>query len=178
MSVEIRRLGVDDLGAVIAAIDRSEHVEVEYEVVHGALRERPVTMADIPGWLPDSEHGAAERFAWIRPLVEAGAPLLVAFDGDASVGATVVVPDYDPPQAWFALLHVTRSHRRTGVASALWDASVAAARAAGATSMYVSATPTGSAVGFYLSRGCTLADPPRPELFEHEPDDVHLVCAI
>jgi GNAT superfamily N-acetyltransferase len=178
MPVEIRRLGVDDLHRVVAAIDRSEHVEVEYEVVDGELRERPVTMADIPPWAAEGEHSAASHFAWLRPLLEAGAHLLVAFDGDASVGATVVVPDYDPPLAWFAFLHVTRSHRRTGVASALWEASTAAARAGGATSMYVSATPTGSAVGFYLSRGCVLADPPRPELFEHEPDDVHLVVSL
>jgi len=31
------------------------------------------------------------------------------------------------------------------------------------------------AVGFYLSRGCRLADPVHPVLFGHEPDDIHLV---
>jgi hypothetical protein len=44
--------------------------------------------------------------------------------------------------------------------------------------MYVSATPTGSAVGFYLSRGCHLADPPHPALLASEPDDIHLVCPL
>jgi len=44
--------------------------------------------------------------------------------------------------------------------------------------MYVSATPTGSAVGFYLSRGCELADPPHAELFALEPEDIHLVCEL
>jgi len=46
--------------------------------------------------------------------------------------------------------------------------------------MYVSATPTGSAVQFYLKQGCQLAGPDEivPELFELEPDDVHLVVGL
>jgi hypothetical protein len=42
----------------------------------------------------------------------------------------------------------------------------------------VSATSTGSAVGFYLSRGCRLADPVHPKLFELEPVDIHLVLDL
>jgi hypothetical protein len=47
--MEIRRLTIDDVG-VVAAIDRSERVDREYEVVEGELRERPVTMVEIPPW--------------------------------------------------------------------------------------------------------------------------------
>ena len=42
----------------------------------------------------------------------------------------------------------------------------------------MSATPTGSAVGFYLSRGCVLADPPHPQLFAEEPEDIHFVLPL
>ncbi len=49
---------------------------------------------------------------------------------------------------------------------------------AGATSLYVSATPTASAIGFYLGQGCGLADPVHPALYAAEPDDIHLVCSI
>ena len=55
---------------------------------------------------------------------------------------------------------------------------MAFACAAGARSLYVSATPTGSAVGFSLGRGCRLADPVHPELFTDEPEDIHLVCPL
>ena len=48
----------------------------------------------------------------------------------------------------------------------------------GAQQLYVSATPTASAVGFYLSRGCRLADPVHPVLFDLEPDDIHLVAEL
>lgn len=50
-SCEVRRLGVDDVG-LIARIDRSEHIEVEYAVVEGRLIERPVSITDIPPWDP------------------------------------------------------------------------------------------------------------------------------
>lgn len=42
----------------------------------------------------------------------------------------------------------------------------------------VSATPSGSAVGFYTSRGCRVVDAPHPELFAKEPEDIHLTCPV
>jgi hypothetical protein len=60
---------------------------------------------------------------------------------------------------------------------ALWDAGIALAREAGARSLCVSATPTGT-VGFYLGRGCRLADPVHPEMYADEPEDIHLVCPL
>jgi len=101
--------------------------------------------------------------------------VLGAFNGERVAGVAVVAPSFEPPLAWFAYLDVNRADRRHGVASALWDAAGHLARASGARQLYVSATPTASAVGFYLSRGCRLADPVHPVLFEHEPDDIHLV---
>ena len=50
------------------------------------------------------------------------------------------------------------------------------ARLGEARSIYVSATPTGSPVGFYLRQGCLLANPAHPVLIAKEPDDIHLLC--
>jgi GNAT superfamily N-acetyltransferase len=72
-------------------------------------------------------------------------------DEGETAGAAIVDPVFEPPMAWLAWLHVSRPHRRLGVAHALWTEATTLARAAGATSMYISATPTGSAVGFYLA---------------------------
>ena len=80
--------------------------------------------------------------------------------------------------AWFAFLHVSAPARRRGAGTALWDAAVELARASRAATLYVSATPTGSAVGFYLGRGCQLADPVHPDLWAKEPDDIHLVLPL
>lgn len=177
--MEIRTLTIDDVG-VVATIDRSEHVDREYEVVDGALRERPVTVAEIPAWTPSGpgDHTAASKIDFCRSRLLEGGQLLAAFDGQQVLGVAVVEPAFEPPLAWLAFLHVSRPYRRTGVAAALWRAAVQSATDAAAEALYVSATPTGSAVGFYLSRGCSLATPPHPRLFEEEPDDIHLVCPL
>lgn len=175
----MRELGVEDVG-LIATIDRSEHVDVEYTVAHGRLEERPVTITEVPPWDPvgTGPFSVAAHVAFCEPLVANGAVLLGAFDAGRLLGLTVVDASFEPPLAWLAFLHVSRPHRRRRAASALWDAAVAAATSAGAESMYVSAVPTGSAVGFYLSRGCRLAGPVHPVLYAKEPDDIHLVCAL
>lgn len=179
LTCEVRRLGFDDVG-LIAEIDRSEHVDVEYAVVDGRLIERPVSMADIPPWdlVGAGPHSVAAKVAFCAPLVAGGAALLGAFEGDRVLGLAVVDGSFEPGLAWLAFLHVGREARRRGGASALWGAATHEAAEAGAESMYISATPTGSAVGFYLSRGCRLADPVHPALYAMEPDDIHLVCSL
>jgi len=179
--MRVTRLGAADLPR-IGQIDRSEPVDVEYGVRDGRLVERPVVMAEIPAWDPvgSGPHSVTAHVEWCRTVVDAGAILLVAVDGDddETAGVAIVDPDFEPPLAWLAFLHVSRPHRRHGVASRLWEVAVEHARASGAARLYVSATPTGSAVGFYLHQGCELADPVHPVLYEHEPKDIHLVCAL
>jgi len=176
---EVRRLGVEDIG-LIARIDRSEHVEVEYRIVDGRLTERPVSMTEIPPWDPEGagSHSVAAKIAEVRPLVAGGAALFGAFAGDRFLGVAVVDGSFEPSLAWLAFLHVSRPSRRQGIASALWDAAFGVAAAAAAQSIYVSATPTGSAVRFYLSRGCVLADPVHAALYAKEPEDIHLVGQV
>ncbi|MEO7429453.1 MAG: GNAT family N-acetyltransferase [Acidimicrobiales bacterium] len=178
--MNVRRLEPSDV-ALVAFIDRSEHVEVQYRIEDGCLVEAPVFMADIPTWDPDGfgEHSVTSHVAFCASVVADGGVLLGAFDdSDELMGLATVHPTFEPGLAWLATLHVSRAHRRRGAASVLWDAGVALARGAGARSLYVSATPTGSAVGFYLGRGCRIADPVHPGLFAHEPEDIHFVCTL
>ena len=176
--MRIRHLDASEV-SLIARIDRSEHVDVQYVVRDGNLVEAPVVVEDIPRWTDDGgEHSIARMLEFCTRIVEGGATLLGAFTRDELAGLAIVDPTFEPPLAWLALLHVSRPHRRSGAATALWAEAARLASAAGATSMYVSATPTGSAVGFYLSRGCRPADPVHPVLFEHEPEDIHLVCEL
>lgn len=178
-TIRVERLPAEDV-AFIARIDRSEHVDIQYAMRDGEIVEVPVFGADVPSWTVEGsgEHSVAAQIAFCTPIVDAGAALLGAFDGDELAGLAIVDPTFEPPMAWLAWLHVSRLHRRHGAATALWSTAADIARDAGATSMYVSATETGSAVGFYLSQGCRLADPVHPALFEREPKDIHLVCSL
>ena len=177
--MDVRPLAPDDVG-LIARIDRSEHIDVEYTVAGGRIVEQPVSMAEVPPWDPVGTgfFSVASEIAFVEPILARGGTMLGAFDGDELFGVAVVEGAFEPPLAWLAFLHVSRPHRRRGVATALWDAAVAVAVTAGAEAMYVSAVPTGSAVGFYLSRGCELAEPVHPRLYALEPDDVHLVYRL
>ncbi|MDH5373505.1 MAG: GNAT family N-acetyltransferase [Acidimicrobiia bacterium] len=174
--INIRRLEASDIN-LIGEIDRSEHIDRLYEIIDGRLVDREVDL-DVPAWSRDGsgDHSVAQLIEQWAPIVADGAMLLGAFEGDKFLGLAVVDGGFEPNLAWLGLLHVSHRYRRCGVATALWNAAEQIAREAGATSMYVSATPSGSAVGFYLGRGGRLADPPHPALFAVEPEDIHFIC--
>jgi predicted N-acetyltransferase YhbS len=175
----VRRLLADDV-SLIATIDRSEHVDVQYGVIDGRLTEQPAAMTEIPTWDPTGSgpHSVAAQVDFCTSLIADGAVLVGAFDEKKPVGLAVVDRSFEARLAWLAFLHVSRPHRRRGAARALWGAAVDLALAAGAEAIYVSAVPTGSAVGFYLEQACRLADPVHPELFAKEPEDIHLVRSL
>jgi ribosomal protein S18 acetylase RimI-like enzyme len=178
--LSVRRLDPRDVG-LFASIDRSEHVETQHRVEGHRLVETPVEIVEIPPWDPlgSGAHSIAGLRSFAASAVADGAALLGAFtDVGEVMGLATVHPTFEPGTAWLATLHVSRPHRRRGAASALWAAGIGLARDAGARSVYVSATPTGSAVGFYLAQGCRLADPVHPKLFADEPADIHLVCDL
>jgi GNAT superfamily N-acetyltransferase len=83
------------------------------------------------GWV-SPEAGNAENVSRLRgKLSEAGSWGAKAVRGGRAVGMTVVVPDSTPGVAHLAYLFVRREAWGTGVASALLDAAVAAARDSG-----------------------------------------------
>jgi GNAT superfamily N-acetyltransferase len=177
--MRVKRLADADV-SLIAAIDRSEHVDLQYAVIDGQLTEQPVTMTEIPTWdaTGSGPHSVNAQIHFCASLIADGAVLLGAFDDERPAGLALVDPSFEPRMAWLAFLHVSRPYRRRGAARALWTAAVDLAVGAGAASIYVSATPTGSALGFYFGQGCHLAERPHPALFAQEPEDIHLVCAL
>ena len=116
-----------------------------------------------------------ERWRWIAAN---GGAALGAFAGDRVVGIAVLRLELEPGVAQLDGLYVDRGHRRAGVGRALSDRAEALARASGAREIYVSATPTPPAVGFYRSRGFEPTDQPNANLLSLEPDDVHMRKAL
>jgi len=177
--MQVRRLAADDV-SLVAAIDRSEHVDVQYCVIDGALQSIPAAITEVAGWDPTGSgpHSVAAHIAFCESVVARGGILLGAFDGDRTVGLAIVDPAFEPLLAWLAFLHVSRPYRRSGAGQALWNVAADIALADGTDSIYVSATPSESAVGFYLRQGCRLAHPVHPDLFAAEPEDIHLVRSL
>jgi len=73
---------------------------------------------------------------------------------------------------------VSRQYRRMGIASLLAQEVAGLARADGARRLYVSATPSGSAVEFYRSHGFEPTDEPNRGLYTLEPDDIHMILEL
>jgi GNAT superfamily N-acetyltransferase len=177
--MQVRRLQAKHV-SLVATIDRSEHVDIHYRVIDGALQPIPAAITEVAAWdrTGSGPHSVTAHIAFCESVVSRGGILLGAFDGEQTLGLAIVDPAFEPLLAWLAFLHVSRPYRRRGAATALWNVAADIAIGNGAESIYVSATPTGSAVGFYLRQGCRLAHPLHPDLFATEPEDIHLVCSL
>ncbi|MCP3904853.1 MAG: GNAT family N-acetyltransferase [Planctomycetes bacterium] len=173
-AVELRALAPRDLER-IREVDRSEHVRLQYVCRDGALREEVVDW-DVPRWPehgPDdfSVRGLVERWT---PLLSEGGTLLGAIAGDTIIGFAILRPDLSPGVAELVALYIDQGARRRGIAGALTDEVERLARLDGAELLYVSATPSESAVGFYLSRGFRIARRVHAELAAQEPEDIQM----
>ncbi len=159
----------------IAEIDRSEHIDIIYRQRGTELEERHGNWSS-PGWDPHGhgEHSVAAHQHALEHDVDAGGVALGAFSNGLVVGIGVVVPHLRPHIAQLTFLHVSAPFRAAGIGRLLCAELDAIARDAGDTTMIVSATPSQNTVRFYLSRGYALMSPAWPELFEQEPEDVHL----
>ncbi len=77
-----------------------------------------------------------------------------------------------------AFLHISEDYRSKGIAARLMEEFFASAKANGATSVYVSAAPPESAVGFYRQLDFELTDEVDLDLYAPEPADIHTVEMI
>ena len=158
-------------------IDRSESIEAVYSFVDGALRLTP-EHDDVKGWPP----GEAEKYT---PILEAchdrGGWFYGLFDGRKPIGAAVLESRFigrGGDQLQLKFLHVSSDFRGQGLGRKLFSVAATEARKRGAKGLYISATPSEHTVDFYLRLGCTVVPEPDPELFELEPEDIHLEFEI
>ena len=100
-----------------------------------------------------------------------------AFEDSRLVGVSVLESKFigkRRDQLQLTFLHVSHSHRKTGLGRRLFEKAVERARAKRARRLYISATPSENTVNFYLHLGCVIAEQVDPELFTLEPEDIHL----
>ncbi len=89
------------------------------------------------------------------------------------------MPHLRPTIAQLAFFHVSEAFRTTGIGRRLSDDLDLIARSGGDTEIVVSATPSElNTVRFYMSRGYELMAQALPELYELEPEDVHMRKAL
>jgi ribosomal protein S18 acetylase RimI-like enzyme len=175
--IQIKQMASSDVGR-IAEIDRSEHVTLGYSIQDGKLVAEEVDW-QVPTWsIEGPEHSVQSMVEFLSPFVANGATMWGAFDGDPLVGVMIYRPRLTEDMAQLIFLHVSNGHRRRGIATRLTAECMRLAREDGATKLYVSATPSESAVGFYQKQGFRPVDKPHPELYELEPEDIHMIMKL
>lgn len=173
--ITIRQMGRSELDR-IAEIDRSEHVTTGYVHEDGELRADCVDWR-VPRWpMEGLEFSVRAQMERLAPVLEDGGVMLGAFNAEGDlVGFAVLRYGLTERMAQLDALFVSRGYRRQGIATRLTSRLVSLAEADGATELYVSATPSESAVGFYVSQGFWLAEEVNEELYALEPEDIHMV---
>jgi predicted N-acetyltransferase YhbS len=169
-----RRLVAADL-ALIGEIDRTEQIDALY-VQHGRRLEKRSGDWRARAWLTEDqgEHSVAHQIAECERHLAAGAIALAAFADERLVGIGLMTPHIRPGTAQLAFLHVSNGYRGRGIGGHLNDELERLAREHGDTAMVVSATPSLNTVRFYRRRGFEPMALPLPELYELEPEDVHM----
>jgi ribosomal protein S18 acetylase RimI-like enzyme len=169
-------MSVEDAGR-IGEIDRSEQVTLGYAVRNGKLRAEAVDW-HVPPWDANGHgpHSVGRLVEGVRRVLDGGGVAFGAFDGEPLVGCAAVRLCLTPGRAQLTALWVSRGCRRQGIASRFLDEVVRVAKESGASELYVSATPSESAVGFYTSRGFGLAPPEKVNagLLAEEPEDIQM----
>jgi len=174
--VIIRELAREEI-ETIWGIDRSEVIENVYYMRDGAL----VLEAEdyhMREWPP----GEAELYTPIlSDCLDRGGTFYGAFEGSEMVGAAVLESRFigkAQDQLQLKFLHVSSGHRKIGLGKTLFEKAVKRAKELGAKRLYVAATPSENTVDFYLHLGCEVTGETNQELFELEPEDIHLEYRI
>ena len=170
--MQIRELTRDEIPD-IWKIDRSEVIDNIYYLRNGQLVLEPEHY-DMRGWPPGEIEKAT---SFLLDCFDHGGHFWGAFDGEQMVGVAVLESRFigsakDTLQMKF--LHISRAFRQQGLGKKLFWLTVRKARALGARKLYVSATPSENTVNFYMHMGCVPATEIDQELFELEPEDIHL----
>jgi GNAT superfamily N-acetyltransferase len=176
MAITIRALPSNDLHR-FSEIDRSEVNGIRYRQNGTDLLPQPMG-ENIPNFSAEGKHhSVAELISTWQPVIDSGGVLLGAFDGDTLAGIGLLGPEPEPSILQVGLLYVDRANRRRGVAGALLKEMERLARQRPADALYVSSSPTESAVGFYLAHGFRPTQP-LPGPFDREPDDIHMLLRL
>jgi len=133
---------------------------------------------DMQGWPPEAP---GFHTPILQDCFKRGGFFWGAFEDETLVGVAVLESKFigsknDTLQLKF--LHVGHNARKQGLGKKLFMIAAEKAKSLGAKKMYVSAIPAENTIHFYQYLGCTLAKEVDPELFEMEPEDIHLEFAL
>ena len=171
-AITIRRLSEHDL-SLAQGIDVSEEGQSLYRYRNGQLTSEPFEWHR-PAW--DASQWQDKITTWAQ--AHSWDVVIGAFDGATLVGMASLRYQLTETMAQLVSLHVSRPYRRHGVAARLLHELMQLARQNNAQELYVSAAPTPSAVGFYTRQGFAPTAHPNQQLYDWEPEDIHMTLTL
>lgn len=167
-----RPLQIDEVEK-IGEIQRAEEIHGYYRLQNGVLTVVP-HVERVQSFDPKELASILDRQ---RKILAGGGVVIGAFDGEKIVGVVSVENRRRGANQNYCkmdILYVSAGYRGRGIGKRLVDLSKTVTLRVGATKLYISATPTTTTVDFYLRLGAVLATELDPELYQQEPEDIHL----
>lgn len=161
----------------LGEIDRSESVEYNYRCKDGKL-ELFSYYCDIKGF---GEKQLQKHKENLYKLYDRGGTIFGAFEDSKLVGISSLDNNFRGQKndiLQLAFLHVSKDYRKKGIGKELIKLAKEKVTELGAKRLYISGSPIKNTIEFYMAIGCKLADEVEKDLFELEPDDIHMELVI
>jgi GNAT superfamily N-acetyltransferase len=174
----LRSLQSSEIDLIWQQISRRELITQMY-IQHQQHLELVDCFFDVQHW--DSYHLENDP-PKLKQLYKQGALFIGAFDAaEKLVGVSVVsnqiIADY-PNAKLLHYFYVDADHQRQGIGGKLMQAATESAKQLGANQLYISATPSRRTVDFYIKHGAQPLSVPDQQLWQLEPEDIHLLCTL
>lgn len=177
MDISYREMKFDDLKS-LGDIDRSDYSNDVYVMRNGELICEKIEF-NHKGFSPETIQEKIEKFS--NMLLNGNHIFFGAYDGQTLIGIAgfeVKFRGKNMNMFDFGPLWIDRNSRQLGIGRELLNISASKAKELGAKKLYISATPVKNTVDFYLKMGCKVTDDIDIELFQEEPDDIHMEKVI
>ncbi len=174
--MEIRALKREEIDD-IRNIDRSEIINQFYYYQNDKIMSKK-KYYNISGWNPNSIERNINN---LYDLYDHGGSFFGLFQEERIVGVVALECKFigsNNDQLQVVFLHIDKNYRKKGYGKILMNKTKERAKELGAKKLYISATPSKNTVDFYMHLGCKLASEINPELYQLEPDDIHLEMII
>jgi predicted N-acetyltransferase YhbS len=154
-------------------IDRSEVIKGIYYLRNGKLVLEPEHY-DLKGWPSDEEE---KYYPILEECFDRGGWFYGLFQRNKMIGAVVLdnkFITFNNNYLQLKFLHISHNYRGKGLGRKLFELASNEARKRQAKYLYISATPSENRINFYLRLGCKIMSVPDKDLFQLEPEDIHL----
>lgn len=174
----LRTLKNSEIDLIWQHISRRELITQMYIQNHQHL-ELIDCFFDVQNW--DSYHLENDP-PKLKQFYEQGALFIGAFDAaEKLVGVSVVsnqiIADY-PHAKLLHYFYVDADQQGKGIGAKLMQAAKGSAKQLGAKQLYISATPSRRTVDFYIKHDAQPLSAPDQQLWQLEPEDIHLLCPL